>query len=81
MVPFKNIPGTKLLNIEVERVLEGHALVIVNGKWYAKLYSGDYEGPRYLIKKGSSFKALGALYRSNGFLCVKVRHVTQENNE
>jgi Fanconi anemia group M protein len=79
-VPYKNIPNAKLFNIEVEKVLEGHAIVIVNDKWYAKLYAEDYEGPRYLIKKGSSFKALGELYRSNNSLCVKVRHVVQENN-
>ncbi|MGB9758917.1 MAG: helicase-related protein [Thermoproteota archaeon] len=79
-VPYKNIPNAKLFSIEVEKVLEGHAIVIVNDKWYAKLYAEDYEGPRYLIKKGSSFKALGELYRSNNSLCVKVRHVVQENN-
>ncbi|MBO3763447.1 MAG: hypothetical protein FGF47_04500, partial [Candidatus Brockarchaeota archaeon] len=79
-VPYKRIPNARLLNIEVEKVLEGHAIVIVNDRWYAKLYSEDYEGPRYLIKKGSSFKALGELYKSNNSLCVKVRYIIQENN-
>ncbi len=35
------------------------ALVIVNGKWHARLNHYDYEGPRELLRKGSEFRAVG----------------------
>ncbi|MDG6996852.1 MAG: hypothetical protein JRN52_13105, partial [Nitrososphaerota archaeon] len=63
----KEIPGSKLMEIEVEKVMEGHA----------RLHSSDYVGPRQLMKKRSRFRALCELYRSNDVLCVKVRKVVQ----
>jgi hypothetical protein len=73
----KDIPGAKQMSIEVERVAQGGANVLVNGKWSAWLESTNYDGPRELMKKGKRFKALCELYNSAGVLNVNVRQVIQ----
>lgn len=74
-VPFKEIPGTRRMSVEVEKVESGHAVVWVDGKWRARLLPENYAGPRELIKKGRSFNALCSLYHDGGVLCVNVRQV------
>ena len=37
--------------IEIEKVVMGKAIVLVNGKWQAFLHHYDYRGPRELIRK------------------------------
>ncbi len=76
-VPFKEIPGTMRMSIEVEKVVSGHAIVWVDGKWRARLIPDNYAGPRELIKKGRSFEALCSIYHDGGVLCVNVRQVVQ----
>ena len=76
-VPLKEIPGTKRMSIEVEKIASGHAIVWVDGKWRARLIPENYPGPRELIKKGRSFEALCSLYHDGGVLCVNVRQVVQ----
>jgi hypothetical protein len=39
-------------DVYIEKVIHGGALVIVNGKWHARLNHYDYEGPREFLKKG-----------------------------
>ncbi|MDG6906018.1 MAG: hypothetical protein JRN20_09570, partial [Nitrososphaerota archaeon] len=73
----KEIPGSKLMEIEVEKVMQGHAIVLIDETWHARLHASDYVGPRQLIKKRSRFRALCELYHSNDVLCVKVRKVVQ----
>ena len=73
----KEIPGAKLMEIEVEKVMQGHAIVLIDETWHARLHASDYVGPRQLIKKRSRFRALCELYHSNDVLCVKVRKVVQ----
>ena len=65
------------MSIEVEKIVSGHAVVWVDGKWRATLLPENYTGPRELIKKGRSFQALCSLYDDAGTLNVNVRQVVQ----
>ena len=38
----------------------------------------EYNGPRNLIKKNSTFKAIADMYRMNGTLCIRIKEVTQK---
>jgi ERCC4-related helicase len=62
-------------DIYVEKVIQGRALVIVNGKWHARLNHYDYEGPRELLKKGSEFKAVAELYNDDGVFSLRVKQI------
>lgn len=62
-------------DIEIEKVLLGKAIVLINGKWYASLHHYDYRGPRELIKKGKEFKAVGELYHNNDNLNLRVDQI------
>jgi Fanconi anemia group M protein len=73
----KSIPGARLMTIEVEKVLQGGAVVVIDDKWRARLDAANYSGPRELIRKGRRFKALCELYRSAGVLNLNVRQVVQ----
>jgi len=61
--------------IEIEKVMMGKAIVLINGKWHASLHYYDYRGPRELIKKGKEFKAVGELYHDNDNLNVRVDQI------
>ena len=61
--------------IEIEKVMMGKAIVLINGKWHASLHHYDYRGPRELIKKGKEFKAVGELYHDNDNLNVRVDQI------
>ena len=76
-IPSREIPGTRKMSIEVEKVMSGHAVVWVDGKWRARLLPENYSGPRELIKKGRTFEALCSLYDDSGVLCVNVRQVVK----
>jgi Fanconi anemia group M protein len=76
-IPVKAIPGTRLMDIEVEKVLTGLAVVWVDDRWRARLSPEDYDGPRDLMRKGARFRALCRLYHDSGVLCVRVRQVVQ----
>jgi hypothetical protein len=60
---------------EVERVLPGKAVLIVDEKWRAALLPEDYGGPRNLIRRGSRFKARADLYRLDGKLHVRIHAI------
>lgn len=62
-------------DIYIERILSGTTLVMIDGKWHARLNHYDYEGPRHLLKKGTEFKAVSELYRDGKIFCVKVKQV------
>ena len=62
-------------DIEIEKVMMGKAIVMINGKWHASLHYYDYRGPRELIKKGKEFKAVGELYHDNDNLNVRVNQI------
>ncbi|BBE42221.1 helicase-related protein [Conexivisphaera calida] len=63
--------------VEIEKVLPGSAVVIVDGKWRARLEPGDFNGPRELIRRGSRFVASVYLYRSGGVLRIRVKEVVR----
>lgn len=62
--------------VSVERILPGQAVVLVDGKWRARLTPEDYQGPRSILRKDASFRAVGRLYRLGGVLCLRVHQVT-----
>ena len=62
-------------DIFIEKILSGFTLVMIDGKWRARLSHYDYEGPRHLLKKGTEFKAVSELYRDGKTFCVKIRQV------
>ena len=68
------ISGTTY-DVYVEKIIHGRALVIVDGKWYARLNHYDYEGPRELLRKGSEFKAVGELYHEEGVFSLRVKQI------
>jgi hypothetical protein len=59
----------------VEKIVQGRALITVNGKWRARLNHYDYEGPRDLLKKGGKFKAVGELYHGDGVLNLRIKQI------
>jgi ERCC4-related helicase len=65
----------KTLNLSIEKIVQGKALVVVDDKWHARLNHYDYEGPREFLKKGNRFKAIGELYREDGILCIRVKQI------
>jgi ERCC4-related helicase len=68
-------PLGKTLDLYVEKVVQGRALVLVDGKWHARLNHYDYEGPREFLKKGFKFKAIGEMYREEGVLNIKIKQI------
>jgi ERCC4-related helicase len=68
-------PSGKILNLHIEKVVQGKAVVTIDGKWRARLNHYDYEGPREFLKKGSKFKAIGELYHDDGVLSIKVKQI------
>jgi Fanconi anemia group M protein len=55
--------------VEIEKILPGKAVCIINKE--------EYEGPPNLIKKNMRFKARGTLYHEGKTLCIQVRRVTE----
>ncbi len=72
---IKDSISGKTYDVYVEKIMEGRAIVMVNGKWRARLYHYDYEGSRSLLKKGKEFRALGELYRNDGILNLRVKQI------
>jgi ERCC4-related helicase len=71
---LKKSPG-KIYDVYVEKIIQGRAIVTVDGKWHARLNHYDYEGPRDLLKKGNEFKGIGELYSSQGVLSLRIRQI------
>jgi hypothetical protein len=63
------------IDVYIEKVIHGGALVIVNEKWHARLNHYDYEGPRELLRKGSEFRAVGELYHDEGVFSLRVKQI------
>ena len=66
-----------LYDVEIEKVLPGRAICIINNKWRARLVPEEYEGPPHLIKKNTKFRARGILYHEGDTLHIRVRRVTE----
>jgi ERCC4-related helicase len=71
---LKRMPG-KIYDVRVEKIVQGRALVMIDGKWHARLNHYDYEGPRDLLKKGNEFKGIGELYSREGVLNLRIRQI------
>jgi Fanconi anemia group M protein len=71
---LQTLPG-EIHDIYVEKILSGTTLVVIDGKWHARLNHYDYEGPRSLLKKGTEFKAVSELYRNGKTFCVRVKQI------
>ena len=71
---LKLIPG-EVHDIYIENILSGIALVMIDGKWHARLNHYDYEGPRHLLKKGMEFKAVSELYHDGKTFCVRIKQI------
>ena len=63
------------IDVYVEKIVQGGALVTVNEKWHARLNHYDYEGPRELLRKGSEFKVIGELYHDEGVFSLRVKQI------
>ena len=68
------MPG-EVHDIYIEKIVSGTTLVMIDGKWHARLSHYDYEGPRHLLKKGTEFKAVSELYRDGKTFCVRIKQV------
>jgi len=63
-------------DVFVEKIVHGKALVVVDGKWHARLNHYDYEGPRELLRKGAEFKIIGELYHDDeGVFSLRVKQI------
>ncbi len=62
----------KTHTFEVEKVLPGKAILLVDGKWRSVLTPDQYNGPRELIRKGAKFSAEADLYQEDGKLHVRI---------
>ncbi len=72
IVPAGVTSGTKKAShfFEVDKILSGKAILLVDGKWRAVLTPDQYDGPRQLLRRGNSFKAIAKLYKLDGKLHV-----------
>jgi len=66
----KRAYGKDVREIEVEKIFPGSAVVLIDGKWRARLEPAEFNGPRNMMKKGSRFLALVDIYRLEGVLRV-----------
>lgn len=62
-------------NFEVERVLVGGAVLMVDEKWRTILRPECYDGPRELIKKGIKFRAKADFYKLDGKLHARIHSI------
>ncbi|MEM2875295.1 MAG: helicase-related protein [Candidatus Hadarchaeales archaeon] len=67
-----DLRGMESHEFEVERVVPGGAVLVVDGKFRANLSAEEYSGPRMLMRKGMRFRGLGELYRQDGRLCARI---------
>jgi ERCC4-related helicase len=71
---LKHLPG-EVHDIYIENILSGITLVMIDGKWHARLNHYDYEGPRHLLKKGTEFKAISELYHDGKTFSVRIKQI------
>jgi ERCC4-related helicase len=71
---LKQVSG-KTYVISVGKVIQGRAIVTIDGKWLARLNHYDYDGPRELLKRGVEFRAIGELYYDEGVFSIRVKQI------
>jgi len=67
----------KTYKVTIEKIHPESAIVIIDDEWRARLIPEEYNGPRNIIKKNSSFRASAQLYRLDGTLNIRVKEVTE----
>jgi len=77
MSTLKEKEDKDMYEVEIEKVLPGRAVCIIDNKWRARLVPEEYDGPPNLIKKNMRFKAKGILYHEGKTLCIQVQRVIQ----
>jgi Fanconi anemia group M protein len=77
LLPVKVEDGGKRHVFEVEKILPGRAILIVDGKWRSILTPECFNGPRELIRKGRRFVAVADLYQEDGKLHARIHSVEQ----
>jgi ERCC4-related helicase len=65
----------KEYSVTIGKIFQGIAIVVVDGKWYARLNYYDYDGPRELLKKGTEFRVVGELYHEAEALCIRIKQI------
>ena len=77
MVLFDNlkIMHGEIGDLYIEKILSGITLVMIDGKWRARLSHFDYKVTRHLLKKGTEFKAVSEIYRDGKTFCVRIKQV------
>ena len=78
IMPAAMATDQKVYEISIEKLYPNIAVVIVNDKWRARLTPEEYNGPKELIKKNSTFKAVADLYKINGTLCIRINNVIEK---
>ncbi|HZD34217.1 MAG TPA: hypothetical protein VE130_03345, partial [Nitrososphaeraceae archaeon] len=71
---LENVPG-EIHDIYIEKIRPGSTLVMIDGKWHARLSHYDYEGSRHLLKKGTEFRAVSELYHDGNTFCVRIKQI------
>ncbi|MEM4283857.1 MAG: helicase-related protein [Candidatus Caldarchaeum sp.] len=66
---------SKVHTIRVEKVYPGFAVVVVDDSFRARLEPATYQGPRDLLKKGKTFKAIASFIRIDGAMTVNIHDV------
>lgn len=70
-----SVSGERRHLFEVEKVLLGQAILLVDNKWRSVLIPQEYSGPRYLIRRGAKFEATADFYNLNGKWYARIRSV------
>jgi hypothetical protein len=76
-MPLLREENKNVYEVEIEKILAGRAVCIVNDTWRARLVPEEYEGPPSLIKTNMRFKTEGRLYHEGKTLCIQVQKVTE----
>lgn len=77
LLPGAGESESKTHIFEVEKVLPGKAILLVDGKWRSVLTPECYNGPKELIRRGVKFSAEADLYQEDGKLHVRIISVGQ----
>mgnify|MGYP001772710264 CR=1 FL=1 len=70
--------GKDVHELLIEKIFPGSAVVMIDGKWRARLEPAEFNGPRNLMKKGSRFLAAVDIYRLEGVLRIRVKDIVQK---
>jgi Fanconi anemia group M protein len=75
--PISARPQGRIRTIEVEKIYQGFAIVLVDDRFRARLEPSAYNGPRELIKKGRRFRARATITKLNGTTTILIHDVVE----